>query len=240
MSKNLVIVESPAKWKTIEKFLWSDYTVVASYWHIRDLPVKDIWVDIDNNFTVLYEVTAEKKKTVDNLKKLAKTHPSIWIATDEDREWEAIWWHLCSILDLDPKTVKRIVFHEITKSAITESIKNPRNIDLKLVDAQQTRRVLDRLVWYKVSPILWKKIRKWLSAWRVQSVAVKLIVEKEREIKNFNPEESWKVIAELSYQKSKFKAVLNKVWDKVKKFRSTILLPSSGIKNRLLLVGQQF
>ncbi len=220
MSKNLVIVESPAKWKTIEKFLWSDYTVVASYWHIRDLPVKDIWVDIDNNFTVLYEVTAEKKKTVDNLKKLAKTHPNVWIATDEDREWEAIWWHLCSILDLDPKTVKRIVFHEITKSAITESIKNPRNIDLQLVDAQQTRRVLDRLVWYKVSPILWKKIKKWLSAWRVQSVAVKLIVEKEREIKDFKPVENWKIVSNLVKDKSHFNVELKKVWDKAKKFLS--------------------
>ena len=160
MSKNLVIVESPAKGKTIEKFLWSDYKVVASYWHIRDLPSKTIWVDIDNNFSIEYEVTEEKKKTVDWLKKLAKTHPSIWIATDEDREWESIWWHLCNVLDLDPANTKRIVFHEITKTAITESIKNPRHIDLKLVDAQQTRRVLDRLVWYKVSPILWKKIQK--------------------------------------------------------------------------------
>ncbi len=220
MSKNLVIVESPAKWKTIEKFLWADFKVVASMWHIRDLPSKTLWIDIDKWFIPEYEVTEEKKKTVDSLKKLAKTHPSIWIATDEDREWEAIWWHLCSVLDLDPENVRRIVFHEITKEAITNSIKNPRNIDLKLVDAQQARRLLDRLVWYKVSPILWKKIRKWLSAGRVQSVAVKLIVEKEREIKNFKPEESWKITAELEYNKHKFKTVFTKLDWKNKNFKS--------------------
>ncbi len=220
MSKNLVIVESPAKWKTIEKFLWADFKVVASMWHIRDLPEKTLWIDIENGFKPEYWVTEEKKKTVDGLLKLAKTHPSIWIATDEDREWEAIGWHLCHILWLDPENVKRIVFHEITKEAITHSIKNPRNIDVNLVDAQQARRLLDRLVWYKVSPILWKKIRKWLSAWRVQSVAVKLIVEKEREIKNFKPEESWKIVAELEYNKSKFKTLFTKLDWKNKNFKS--------------------
>lgn len=220
MSKNLVIVESPAKWKTIEKFLWPDYKVVASMWHIRDLPVKTLWIDIDNWFIPEYWITDEKKKTVDWLKKLAKTHPSIWIATDEDREWEAIGWHLCNVLDLDPENVRRIVFHEITKEAITNSIKNPRNINLNLVDAQQARRLLDRLVWYKVSPILWKKIRKWLSAWRVQSVAVKLIVEKEREIIDFKPVESWKIIAELTHWKSIIKTLLTKVDSKTKNFKS--------------------
>lgn len=220
MAKNLVIVESPAKGKTIEKFLWSDFKVVASMWHIRDLPEKTLGIDIENGFTPEYGVTEEKKKTVDGLLKLAKTHPSIWIATDEDREWEAIGWHLCHILGLDPENVRRIVFHEITKEAITHSIKNPRNIDVNLVDAQQARRLLDRLVWYKVSPILWKKIRKWLSAWRVQSVAVKLIVEKEREIKNFKPEESWKIIAELEYNKSKFKTLFTKLDGKNKNFKS--------------------
>lgn len=220
MAKNLVIVESPAKGKTIEKFLWSDFKVVASMWHIRDLPEKTLGIDIENGFIPEYGVTEEKKKTVDGLLKLAKTHPSIWIATDEDREWEAIGWHLCNILGLDPENVRRIVFHEITKEAITHSIKNPRNIDVNLVDAQQARRLLDRLVWYKVSPILWKKIRKWLSAWRVQSVAVKLIVEKEREIKNFKPEESWKIIAELEYNKSKFKALFTKLDGKNKNFKS--------------------
>lgn len=220
MSKNLVIVESPAKGKTIEKFLWSDYKVVASYGHIRDLPSKNLWVDIEDNFKVEYLVSEDKKKNVDSLKKLAKTHPTVWIATDEDREWEAIWWHLCSVLDLDPANTKRIVFHEITKNAILESIKNPRTIDLKLVDAQQTRRVLDRLVWYKVSPILWKKIRKWLSAWRVQSVAVKLIVEKEREIIDFKPVESWKIFANLEKWNQTFKIELKKVNSKIKKFNS--------------------
>lgn len=220
MAKNLVIVESPAKWKTIEKFLWSDFKVVASMWHIRDLPSKKLWIDIENNFTPEYEITQEKKKTVDSLIKLSKSHPHVWIATDEDREWENIWWHLCNALDLDPKTTKRIVFHEITKEAILKAIENPRNIDLDLVDAGQARRLLDRLVWFKVSPVLWKKVRKWLSAWRVQSVAVKLIVEKEREIKDFKPTESWKIISELTYNKTTIKSLLTKVDSKNKSFKS--------------------
>ncbi len=220
MAKNLVIVESPAKWKTIEKFLWPDFKVVASMWHIRDLPVKSLWIDIENNFTPEYGINDDKKKTVTSLKKLAKESNEVWIATDEDREWEAIGWHLCHTLNVDPATTKRIVFHEITKTAIQKAVKNPKTIDLSLVDAQQARRILDRLVWYKVSPILWKKIRKWLSAWRVQSVAVKLIVEKEREIKNFVPEESWKIFVELSYGTSKFKAEFHKLSGKVKKLKS--------------------
>ncbi len=220
MAKNLVIVESPAKWKTIEKFLGPDYKVVASMWHIRDLPSKSLWIDIDNNFEPTYEITSEKVKTVNNLKKLSKESNEVWIATDEDREWEAIWWHLCSALKLDPKNTKRIVFHEITKKAINNAIEHPRTIDIDLVNAQQARRLLDRLVWFKVSPVLWKKIRKWLSAWRVQSVAVKLIVEKEKEIKNFKPEESWKIYVEFNFNKSKFKAELHKVWWKVKKFKN--------------------
>jgi len=220
MAKNLVIVESPAKWKTIEKFLWPDFKVVASMWHIRDLPHKSLWIDIEKWFTPDYQINDDKKKTVTSLKSLSKTHWEIWIATDEDREWEAIWWHLCHILKVDPKTTKRIVFHEITKKAIQSAVKNPRTIDMWLVDAQQARRLLDRLVWYKVSPVLWKKIRKWLSAWRVQSVAVKLIVEKEREIQNFKPVESWKIWVELSYGKFIIKTFLNKVAGKVKKFKS--------------------
>lgn len=220
MAKNLVIVESPAKWKTIEKFLWPDYKVVASMWHIRDLPVKTLWIDIENGFTPDYGITDEKKKTVDGLKKLAKECGEIWIATDEDREWEAIGWHLCHTLNVNPATTKRIVFHEITKKAITHAIEHPRTIDLNLVDAQQARRILDRLVWYKVSPVLWKKIRKWLSAGRVQSVAVKLIVEKEREILAFKPEESWKISVELSYGNFKFISVLSKISWKVKTFKS--------------------
>jgi DNA topoisomerase I len=220
MAKNLVIVESPAKGKTIEKFLWPDYKVVASMGHIRDLPVKSLWIDIENNFAPEYGVSDDKKKTVTGLKKLAKEANEVWIATDEDREWEAIGWHLCSILNLDPTKAKRIVFHEITKSAITKAVESPRTVDINLVDAQQARRVLDRLVWYKVSPILWQKIRKGLSAWRVQSVAVKLIVEKEIEIRNHKPEESWKLTTELTTGKSKFKAQFSKVSGKVKKCKS--------------------
>jgi len=220
MAKNLVIVESPAKGKTIEKFLWPDFKVVASMGHIRDLPVKSLGIDIENSFAPEYEINDDKKKTVASLKKLAKEANEVWIATDEDREWEAIGWHLCNILKVDPVTTKRIVFHEITKTAIQKAVQNPKTIDLKLVDAQQARRILDRLVWYKVSPVLWKKIRKGLSAWRVQSVAVKLIVEKEREINDFKPEESWKISVELQYGTSKFKAELHKVSGKVKKLKS--------------------
>ncbi|MCP4523922.1 MAG: type I DNA topoisomerase [Candidatus Gracilibacteria bacterium] len=220
MAKNLVIVESPAKGKTIEKFLGPDFKVVASMGHIRDLPVKSLGIDIENNFAPEYGINDDKKKTVTSLKKLAKEANEVWIATDEDREGEAIGWHLCHTLKVDPATTKRIVFHEITKKAITESVKNPRTIDLSLVDAQQARRLLDRLVGYKVSPVLWQKIRKGLSAGRVQSVAVKLIVEKEREIKNFIPEESWKISVELTYGKSHFKAEFHKVDGKVKKLKS--------------------
>lgn len=233
MSKNLVIVESPAKWKTIEKFLWSDYKVVASMWHIRDLPEKELWVDIEKDFTPKYQISKEKIKTVDSLKSLASKSKEIWIATDEDREWEAIGWHLCNVLDLEPTKVKRIVFHEITKKAIEESIKSPRNIDINLVDAQQARRILDRLVWYKVSPVLWKKIRKWLSAWRVQSVAVKMIVEKEREILDFKPKESWKLIANLDHNSFKFKSILEKVW-----WKSKILNSREDVDKLLLTLIQ--
>lgn len=220
MAKNLVIVESPAKWKTIEKFLGSDYKVVASMGHIRDLPQKKLGIDIENGFTPEYGISEDKEKTVANLKKLAKGVDKVWIATDEDREGEAIGWHLCHALDLDPKTTQRIVFHEITKTAITKAIESPRTIDLQLVDAQQARRLLDRLVGYKVSPVLWKKIRKGLSAGRVQSVAVKLIVEKEREIQNFKPEESWKITVELIFDGASFQAVFSKVDGKVKKLKS--------------------
>ncbi len=219
MGKNLVIVESPAKWKTIEKFLWADYNVVASMWHIRDLPSKNLGIDMDNNFEPSYEISEDKIKTVNSLKKLAKQSKDVWLATDEDREWEAIGWHLCHALNLDPNKTKRIVFHEITKTAITHAIKNHKTLDLDLVDAQQARRLLDRLVWFKVSPVLWSKIRKWLSAWRVQSVAVKLIVEKEKEINNFKAEESWKLFVQFSHSSIKFKAELHKLDSKIKKFK---------------------
>ncbi|MCB9805126.1 hypothetical protein H6769_05975 [Candidatus Peribacteria bacterium] len=158
--KNLVIVESPAKGKTIEKYLGKDFTVKASVGHIRDLPAKGFGVDLENNFEPTYEITDGKKKIVSDLKKLVKQAEKVWIATDEDREGEAIGWHLCQALDLDLETTARITFHEITKSAITHAIENPRKIDIDLVNAQQARRILDRIVGYKVSPVLWEKIQR--------------------------------------------------------------------------------
>lgn len=194
MSKNLVIVESPAKAKTIEKYLGKDYTVKSSFGHIRDLPKKGLNIDIDHNFKPTYEINPDKKKVVAELKQAAKDK-DIWLASDEDREGEAIAWHLTQALKLDPAKTKRIVFHEITKPAIEEAIANPRVVDLRLVDAQQARRVLDRLVGYELSPVLWKKVRTGLSAGRVQSVAVRLIVEREREVRAFQAESSYKVTA---------------------------------------------
>lgn len=194
MTKNLVIVESPAKAKTIEKFLGKDYTVKSSYGHIRDLPKKGLNIDLENNFTPHYEVSADKKKTVAELRKAA-VGAEVWLASDEDREGEAIAWHLAHALKLDPTKTKRIVFHEITKTAIDAAIKNPRTVNLQLVDAQQARRILDRLVGYELSPVLWKKVRTGLSAGRVQSVAVRIIVEREREIKAFEAVSSFKVTA---------------------------------------------
>ena len=195
MGKNLVIVESPAKAKTIEKFLGPDFEVLSSYGHIRDLKTKDISIDFKNQYEPIYEIPAEKKKLVADLKKKVKQCETIWLASDEDREGEAISWHLSEVLELHKKDTKRIVFHEITKNAILQAIENPRQIDLSLVDAQQARRVLDRIVGFELSPILWKKIKPSLSAGRVQSVAVKLIVEREREIRNFKAESSYRVIA---------------------------------------------
>lgn len=185
MSKNLVIVESPAKAKTIEGYLGSDYIVKSSYGHVRDLPKSDVAINVKDGFAPVYEVTEDKKAVVSELRKLAQKSDSVWLATDEDREGEAISWHLAEALDLDVKTTKRIVFHEITKKAIQEAIKNPRHIDLDLVNAQQARRVLDRLVGFELSPVLWKKVRPSLSAGRVQSVAVRILVEREREIEKF-------------------------------------------------------
>ena len=196
MSKNLVIVESPAKAKTIKKYLWKDFDVVASIGHIEDLPENKLWVDIENDFQPEYTIMKWKKKVISDLKNLVKNHDKVYLATDEDREWEAIAWHLIRTLKL-PQDTPRITFHEITKSAIQKAIQNPRTINMDLVNAQQWRRILDRLVWYKVSPILWKKIKQWLSAWRVQSVAVRLLVERENEIKNFEPTEKWNIEAEV-------------------------------------------
>lgn len=185
MLKNLVIVESPAKAKTIEKFLGKDYKVMSSYGHIRDLHKKHFSIDIDNNFAPVYEIPDDKKDLVKELKKAAKKAETVWLASDEDREGEAIAWHLAEVLELKPENTKRIVFHEITKTAILNAIENPRAIDINRVDAQQARRVLDRIVGFELSPVLWKKIKPALSAGRVQSVAVRLIVEREEEIKNF-------------------------------------------------------
>ncbi|MES2591739.1 MAG: type I DNA topoisomerase [Bacteroidota bacterium] len=195
MSNNLVIVESPAKAKTIEGFLGEGFTVKSSYGHVRDLAKKGFGVDIENNFTPNYEISPDKAKVVAELKKLAKGATTVWLATDEDREGEAISWHLFESLNLDEKKTKRIVFHEITKAAIKNAIANPRNIDKHLVDAQQARRILDRLVGFELSPVLWKKIRPSLSAGRVQSVAVRLIVERERDVMNFKSTSSYKVTA---------------------------------------------
>ena len=193
MIKNLVIVESPAKAKTIEKFLGSDYKVMSSYGHIRDLCKKNFSIDVDNNFTPIYEIPDDKKQLVSELKSAAKNSETVWLASDEDREGEAIAWHLSEVLGLDPKTTRRIVFHEITKDAILHAIDNPRAIDINRVDAQQARRVLDRIVGFELSPVLWKKIKPALSAGRVQSVAVRLIVEREEEIKNFSSEPYFRV-----------------------------------------------
>ncbi len=197
MPKHLVIVESPAKAKTIKRFLGKDYDVEASMGHIRDLPSNTIAVDTEHDFEPEYEVPEEKKTVVKKLKDALKDADDLWIATDEDREGEAIGWHLCQVLKEDPKTVKRIVFHEITSTAIKEAVENPRKINMKLVDAQQARRVLDRLVGYTLSPFLWKKVYRGLSAGRVQSVAVRIIVDREREIKAFTPVEYWSIDALL-------------------------------------------
>lgn len=195
MEKNLVIVESPAKAKTIEKFLGKEFQVMSSYGHIRDLKKKDFSIDIENNFEPIYEVPTDKKKVVSELKTASKNADVVWLASDEDREGEAIAWHLYETLNLKEDTTKRIVFHEITKNAIQDAVKNPRKIDKNLVDAQQARRVLDRIVGFELSPVLWRKIKPSLSAGRVQSVAVRLIVEREREIQNFTTEASYRIVA---------------------------------------------
>ncbi|WP_026730539.1 type I DNA topoisomerase [Flavobacterium denitrificans] len=211
MAKNLVIVESPAKAKTIEKFLGSDFQVESSYGHIADLPSKEIGVDVENGFKPKYEVSPDKKALVSKLKTLSKNAETVWLASDEDREGEAISWHLAEELKLDTKKTKRIVFHEITKSAILKAIDNPREIDYNLVNAQQARRVLDRLVGYELSPVLWRKIKGGLSAGRVQSVSVRLIVEREREIQSFNAVATYSIVAEFVNEAGKaFKAKLPK------------------------------
>ena len=211
MAKNLVIVESPAKAKTIEKFLGKDYTVASSFGHIADLPTKELGVDTEGDFTPKYIVSKDKKDVVKKLKSLAKNAEMVWLASDEDREGEAIAWHLAEELKLKQEKTKRIVFHEITKTAILKAIDNPRGINYDLVNAQQARRILDRLVGYELSPVLWRKVKGGLSAGRVQSVAVRLIVEREREIQGFNPEASFRIDAEFITEEGKtFRAKLPK------------------------------
>ncbi len=198
MPKNLVIVESPAKAKTIEKFLGSDYRVMSSYGHIRDLKKKSFSIDVENGFSPLYEIPEDKTQLVDELKKAAEKADTVWLASDEDREGEAIAWHLYEVLGLKPENTRRIVFHEITKKAILNAIANPRQIDINRVDAQQARRVLDRIVGFELSPVLWKRLKPALSAGRVQSVAVRLIVERENEIRNFVSEPYFRVTARFN------------------------------------------
>lgn len=208
--KNLVIVESPAKAKTIEKFLGKDYTVMSSYGHIRDLRKHGFSIDVENNFEPEYEIPEDKQELVKKLRKAAKEAETVWLASDEDREGEAIAWHLAEVLGLDPATTRRIVFHEITKPAIQNAIENPRHIDINRVNAQQARRVLDRIVGFELSPVLWKKIKPALSAGRVQSVALRLICEREKEIQNFTPEPFYRVTGTfLSMDKKEIKAALS-------------------------------
>lgn len=219
MAKNLVIVESPAKAKTIEGFLGKDFTVKSSYGHVRDLKKKGLSVDVDNDFAPEYEITPDKKKVIQELKELVKKAEIVWLATDEDREGEAISWHLEEALNLKNKETKRIVFHEITKKAIDKAIENPRKVDYRLVDAQQARRVLDRLVGFELSPILWKKVKPSLSAGRVQSVTVRLIVEREREVQDFKQEVFYRVTGVFNVNGKSFKAELSKRFTTIEEAR---------------------
>ena len=248
MAKNLLIVESPAKAKTIEAILGKDFEVKSCYGHIRDLEKNDMGIDINNNFTPKYIVPPEKSKVVSDLKALAKKSGEVWLASDEDREGESISWHLAEVLNLDPKTTKRIVFHEITKPAIEKAVQNPRTINMDLVNAQQARRVLDRIVGFELSPVLWRKIgqKGGLSAGRVQSVAVKLIVEKEREINNFNAVGSFKIEAllaatDLNNKTVSFKAEGNKYneADDAEKFLQTCIGAKYTVKDIQVRPGKR-
>ncbi|MDL2320671.1 DNA topoisomerase I, partial [Alistipes sp. OttesenSCG-928-B03] len=224
MHENLVIVESPAKAKTIEKFLGKDFAVRSSFGHIRDLVKKDLGIDIAHGFQPTYEVPADKKKVVAELAKEAKAAGTVWLASDEDREGEAIAWHLTQVLGLPVESTKRIVFHEITKGAIQNAIENPRTVDMNLVNAQQARRILDRLVGFELSPLLWRKVRPSLSAGRVQSVTVKLIVQREREIIDFTSKPYFRVTAQFvntaGGDKTAFAAELNKRFDTAEEARA--------------------
>ncbi len=238
MAKNLVIVESPAKAKTIEKYLGKDFHVLSSIGHIRGIAKKTKdgteAIDVKAGFKTTYEIDPEKKKTVAELKKAVKAAESVWLATDEDREGEAIAWHLCEVLNLDTKTTKRIVFHEITKNAIEEAVKNPRTIDMQLVEAQQARQILDRIVGFELSPVVWQKVPGGKSAGRVQSPAVRLLVEREREIRAFEGSASYKVTVELSVKGATMKAELPKKFDsedKAHKFLESLIGAKFTISN---------
>ena len=211
MAKNLVIVESPAKAKTIQKFLGNEYKVMSSFGHIRDLHKKNFSIDVEDGFKPIYEIPEDKEEQVKKLKDEAAKADLVWLASDEDREGEAIAWHLFEVLGLSDENTRRIVFHEITEPAILEAIQHPRNIDLNLVDAQQARRVLDRIVGFELSPVLWRKIKPGLSAGRVQSVAVRLVAEREKEIKAFKSEPYYRIAAQFAdAQGAEFTAELNK------------------------------
>lgn len=197
LADNLVIVESPAKAKTIEKYLGKKYKVIASMGHVRDLPRSQMGVDTEDNYEPKYITIRGKGSVVKELKKHAKKAKNVFLASDPDREGEAIAWHLSKILELEDSKENRVVFNEITKDAVKESFKNPREIEMNLVDAQQARRILDRLVGYNISPVLWKKVKKGLSAGRVQSVALRLVIDRENEIRNFKPEEYWTIEGEF-------------------------------------------
>ncbi|QDH80266.1 type I DNA topoisomerase [Echinicola soli] len=234
MPKNLVIVESPAKAKTIEGYLGKDYKVTSSYGHVRDLPKGDKAIDIKNHFKPTYEVTSDKKEVIKQLKKMVKDSDTIYLASDDDREGEAISWHLKEVLKLDSDKTKRIVFREITKNAITKAIENPRNIDIDLVNAQQARRILDRLVGFELSPVLWKKVKAGLSAGRVQSVAVRFIVEREREIDKFEFKSSYKVTAIFNVKGKELNAELPRKFEtqeEAEEFLKVCLEASFSIKN---------
>ncbi|MEO8086338.1 MAG: type I DNA topoisomerase [Bacteroidota bacterium] len=242
MSKNLVIVESPAKAKTIEGYLGKDFTVKSSYGHVRDLVKSGMGINIKNNFEPVYEISPDKKHVIDELKKLTKKAEIVWLATDEDREGEAISWHLLEALELDEENTRRIVFHEITKKAILNAIENPRKIDRNLVDAQQARRVLDRLVGFELSPVLWKKVRPSLSAGRVQSVAVRLIVDREREVTSFTITAFYRVTAIFSVNGKTFKSDLSKRFntkEEAEKFLNDCIGAKFSVKNLEVKPGKR-
>ena len=242
MSKNLVIVESPAKAKTIEGYLGKDYTVKSSYGHVRDLVKSGMGINVKKNFEPVYEISPDKQHVINDLKKLSKKADIVWLATDEDREGEAISWHLLEALELDEKNTRRIVFHEITKKAILNAIDNPRKIDRNLVDAQQARRVLDRLVGFELSPVLWKKVRPSLSAGRVQSVAVRLIVDREREVTSFNITTFYRVTAVFSVNGKTFKTELSKKFttrEEAEKFLNDCIGANFSVKNLEVKPGKR-